>query len=251
MIDLYKNERRFIIVQVLKEDVKKNIYQAAVSCFKEKGYEKASMREIAKLAGISAGNLYRYFPNKESLFEYIVEPVVIFLQSKKLPPNHFNMTFLDVNFAEELELLATIINAKMKNHDAIFILFLRNKGTKYENIKQFFTKMTEEHIKEKLMTDFGDDERVVADSLYYKAAAAGVVESMLQILENAKDEKDFIKNIILYVELSIKPVIRHLIDVKENKFQFRRINNEEIYRYFSNSGDSCAHHRSESNQTGE
>ena len=32
--------------------------------FGQKGYSKASMREIAELAGIGVGNIYNYFTNK-------------------------------------------------------------------------------------------------------------------------------------------------------------------------------------------
>ncbi|MFN0093677.1 MAG: TetR/AcrR family transcriptional regulator [Dehalococcoidia bacterium] len=45
------------------------ILEAAQSLFSRKGVFSATMAEIAEEAGLSAGALYRYFPNKEALAE--------------------------------------------------------------------------------------------------------------------------------------------------------------------------------------
>jgi AcrR family transcriptional regulator len=50
------------------EDTKKKILEAARSVFVEQGYAQASMRLIARAAGISVGGLYLYFRNKEDLY---------------------------------------------------------------------------------------------------------------------------------------------------------------------------------------
>ena len=50
------------------EDTKKKILEAARSVFVEQGYAQASMRLIARAAGISVGGLYIYFRNKEDLY---------------------------------------------------------------------------------------------------------------------------------------------------------------------------------------
>ncbi len=44
------------------------ILRAASDVFAERGYEKASIREVAKRAGISIGGIYIYFRNKEELY---------------------------------------------------------------------------------------------------------------------------------------------------------------------------------------
>lgn len=62
-------------MQYLKDDVKEKIILAALKEFSEKGYRDSSMRVIAKNAGIVMGNIYRYFENKEALFNNTVGPV--------------------------------------------------------------------------------------------------------------------------------------------------------------------------------
>ena len=48
------------------------ILEAAAAVIDEKGYEGATMAEIAARSGTKIGSLYRFFPNKESLADTIV-----------------------------------------------------------------------------------------------------------------------------------------------------------------------------------
>lgn len=49
------------------------ILEAARAVFVEQGCDGASMQQIAKAAGVSAGNIYRYFPSKEALIVSVCE----------------------------------------------------------------------------------------------------------------------------------------------------------------------------------
>ena len=51
------------------EESKRIILAAARTVFAEQGYAQASMRDIARVAGISVGGLYLYFKNKEDLYQ--------------------------------------------------------------------------------------------------------------------------------------------------------------------------------------
>ena len=62
-------------MQTLKPAVRQGILQAATQEFLEKGYQGASMRSIAQRAGVTAGNIYRYFDNKAQLLDAILLPV--------------------------------------------------------------------------------------------------------------------------------------------------------------------------------
>ncbi len=48
------------------------ILAAAKRAFLEKGFDGASMQDLARAAGMSAGNFYRYFPSKAAIVEAIV-----------------------------------------------------------------------------------------------------------------------------------------------------------------------------------
>lgn len=49
---------------------------AAIDIFSEKGYANASTKEIADQAGVSEGNIFSKFGNKQGLLDAIIEPVV-------------------------------------------------------------------------------------------------------------------------------------------------------------------------------
>lgn len=57
----------------LKQDRREEILEAARRCFARMGFHQASMQQICLEAGMSPGNLYRYFPSKESIIAGIAE----------------------------------------------------------------------------------------------------------------------------------------------------------------------------------
>jgi AcrR family transcriptional regulator len=57
----------------LKSDRRAEILAAAQRCFVRSGFHGASMQDICAEAGMSPGNLYRYFPSKEALIAGIAE----------------------------------------------------------------------------------------------------------------------------------------------------------------------------------
>jgi len=61
------------ITQSAKEKTKIKILHAAVDLIIEKGFEKASLREMAKNAGVSNPTIYNYFPSKEKLLYAYIE----------------------------------------------------------------------------------------------------------------------------------------------------------------------------------
>lgn len=58
--------------QYLKEEVRERILEAALREFAAGGFEGATMAGIARAAGISTGNVYRYYRSKEALLRAAV-----------------------------------------------------------------------------------------------------------------------------------------------------------------------------------
>ncbi|XPV69635.1 MAG: TetR/AcrR family transcriptional regulator [Halarcobacter sp.] len=61
------------ISQSAKEKTKIKILKSAVELIIEKGFENASLREMAKSAGVSNPTIYNYFPSKEKLLYAYIE----------------------------------------------------------------------------------------------------------------------------------------------------------------------------------
>lgn len=74
-------------MQILKNNIRVQIERAALKLFAARGFACTTMAEIAALAGISTGNLYRYHSNKEELLyalvpESFVENCLLMLRQK-------------------------------------------------------------------------------------------------------------------------------------------------------------------------
>jgi AcrR family transcriptional regulator len=82
------------------EDRREQIIEAAMRIFAQKGFIRATNKDIAREAGITPGLIYHYFENKEALFKAIVEkysPLQVMRavtpQMLALPPETF-LSFL-------------------------------------------------------------------------------------------------------------------------------------------------------------
>ena len=62
------------MVQVKKSAVRQSILDAASKLISERGYQATSMSAIASMAGITPGNIYRYYKSKFELFYDVLDP---------------------------------------------------------------------------------------------------------------------------------------------------------------------------------
>lgn len=58
---------------IKKDNSRRLLIEAAAKCFARNGFHKTGIVEIANEAGMSAGNLYRHFPNKDAFIIALVE----------------------------------------------------------------------------------------------------------------------------------------------------------------------------------
>jgi AcrR family transcriptional regulator len=61
----------------LPEERPRQILDAALEVFGERGLAGARLDDIARRAGVSKGTIYLYFPNKEELFREVVRTVIV------------------------------------------------------------------------------------------------------------------------------------------------------------------------------
>src|SRR5437016_1896528 len=60
--------------QVLKDEIRDRILEAALEEFAARGYSGATMAGIAARAGIGTATTYRYYPGKDELFDAVITP---------------------------------------------------------------------------------------------------------------------------------------------------------------------------------
>ena len=52
---------------------RRQILDAAIECFSEQGFHRATMHDIVQRSGLSAGAIYRYFESKDELIQAIID----------------------------------------------------------------------------------------------------------------------------------------------------------------------------------
>lgn len=186
-------------MQYLKEDIRQKIIRSALLEFSEKGYQKASMRNIAARAEIVSGNIYRYFKNKEDLFDSTVGPAYDIIQ--ELKKNYFK-AFEDA--PDEIALfgmfddvrteIMKILEAVLELNAEILILLENSAGTKYagckDEIKQAVTDVLSGQYKRELLKKGIEPE----NDRIFEIIASSLIDGICLIIK--KGEKAEIANLI-------------------------------------------------------
>lgn len=61
------------------------VLDAALGLFSKQGFRATSVREIADAAGVSTGNLYHHFPDKEAIFRTLLDDYRAIVSNPKFP----------------------------------------------------------------------------------------------------------------------------------------------------------------------
>ena len=184
-------------MQHLKDSVKENITKAALKEFNKKGYGNSSMRIIAQNAGIVSGNIYRYFENKEALFNYIAEPVykkilnaMAEIQSKI---QNFNGPWDDKHVIAFVKHLCSQFLETISSYDTeLLILLDKSNGSIYENTKKELILQIQKIIGIHHMPGIKEK-----DSFILYVLASAYVEAICVVLRNSgvHDKKVVIESI--------------------------------------------------------
>lgn len=192
-------------MQVLKEEVRNSILKAAIYEFKHKGFKNSSMRNIAKAGGMTVGNLYRYFNNKEDLFYTIVDPT---FNSMKKAINDEEI-YLDVEdgksyFAEEI--IRKIVKIHGEHRDELLIIINGSEGTKFVSAKTQFIELLEKRIKG-LLDKLKKMGLTIDSDFISKVIATIYVEGIIMILNTYEDSDQINKEIELFIKFTFKDMV--------------------------------------------
>lgn len=137
------------MMQVKKEELKNDIIEAAKNEFLNKGYEGASMRQIADKAHTTLGNLYNYFTNKEELLGVVLSPSIKSLN--KLVEVHLNEEIKVHSLEEVDEALKQFGNFFDESDfryfmDERIIILFDLKSTRYKEKRDWFLIKFKQHM---------------------------------------------------------------------------------------------------------
>lgn len=136
-------------MQVLKENIRRQILEAAGQLFAQKGYAKTSMREVAARAGVGVGNLYHYFSGKDELFCQLLQPVLSAFED--MLHRHHGMCGEDIMQMKSENYLKECINEYVtlidRHRHLLNLLLFHAQGSSLERFREDFTDRSTEIVK--------------------------------------------------------------------------------------------------------
>ncbi|HEX2189981.1 MAG TPA: TetR/AcrR family transcriptional regulator [Longimicrobiaceae bacterium] len=125
------------MAQYLKDEVQQRISRAALETFARSGYPNASVAAIARAAGISTGNVYRYYENKEALFHAVLPAAFVTRLRTLLRRRSAALAGVEdyrtlPEDAEYSVLSRETLDFAVENRLRLVILLVRADGTPYE-----------------------------------------------------------------------------------------------------------------------
>lgn len=178
------------MVQTLKPEKYARVLAAAEQAFAAAGYAGATVADIAARAGVSTGNVYRYFENKDALF-YEVLPEAFAATFLRLVRRRVrsliradDLLSLDATARREAE---ELLRFWVENRLRIIILLDRSKGSRHEAFADQFVRALMRPSLAKLRADRGgrltETARFVLEQLF-----RNTVRTIVSILEAHEDE---------------------------------------------------------------
>ncbi|MGE3844788.1 MAG: TetR/AcrR family transcriptional regulator [Vicinamibacterales bacterium] len=115
------------------------ILEAALKLFSTVGYHGTSMRDIAQAAGVSTGNVYHQFPDKESLFRTLLDQYWSALAQPDFP---FNRALAAGAFPNDLEALARAARDSIEQYRSyVSLIYVDVVEFDGSHIRKFYTDM--------------------------------------------------------------------------------------------------------------
>ncbi|MDY7094719.1 MAG: TetR/AcrR family transcriptional regulator [Acidobacteriota bacterium] len=115
--------------------------EAALELFSSQGFGATSMRQIAERSGLSMGNLYHHFANKEAIFKQLLDRYWERLQD---PEHPLQQLFARADFPDDLEDMAAAIEQVVReNRPYILLIYVDVVEFRGAHIGSFYEGMAE------------------------------------------------------------------------------------------------------------
>lgn len=119
----------------------RKVLKAALSLFSRQGFRATSMRQVARRSGLSVGNLYHHFGNKEQIFQRLIDQYWEVLLDPDLP---LNRIFAAARFPDDLEEMAAAIDQVVSENAAhILLIYIDVIEFKGRHIRTFYERMAD------------------------------------------------------------------------------------------------------------
>jgi AcrR family transcriptional regulator len=125
--------------QARSEQSRREVLDAALRLFSRQGYRATTVRDIADEAGVSTGNVYHHFPDKEAIFRTLLDEFATLTRSRRYP---FMRALTSGRFPDNLEQLGVAARDSVREFRAyialIYVDVIEFDGT---HIRDFYGAM--------------------------------------------------------------------------------------------------------------
>ncbi len=183
-------------MQTKKEEIRTQICETALKLFAEKGFKGTTMSDIAHAAGISVGNIYRYYMNKEDLFYSIITPALVtrlksFLTKRKEALR--GMEVIESRTVDSFNLMASEYNQFLVDYRLHFLVIMsKAEGTIYEGVKDEIVSLLEnltyryiESLRDKKDIKLTQQKKFLIRVIY-----DNFINALVSIAKNYRDAED-------------------------------------------------------------
>ncbi|HCC32708.1 MAG TPA: hypothetical protein DEQ28_02220 [Clostridiales bacterium] len=169
-------------MQYQKEEIRARILEAALAEFEQHGFAGAQMRRMARRARVATGNIYRYFKNKEEIFDAIVQAgyrdisALIFESHQLSKQNRGDIRSIARHIA------SGIMGVYSRHGRQLLVVANKSSGSRHEDFLETLTTMVARRIREELYSGAGE-----GDDVLIHLIASGFVEGLFIILRSISD----------------------------------------------------------------
>jgi len=131
--------------QARAEQSRRHVLDAALQLFSKQGYRGTNVRDIADAAGVSTGNVYHHFADKEAIFRGLLDEFALITESKRYP---LTRVLTSGRFPEDLEEVGVAARDSVREYRQyialIYVDVIEFDGT---HIRKFYAEMANRYAR--------------------------------------------------------------------------------------------------------
>jgi AcrR family transcriptional regulator len=123
------------------ERSRQQILDSALKLFSHHGYGATSVQDIAESAGVSKGNVYHHFPDKETIFRSLLDK---YFQELSRPEFPFNRALASGTFPENLEDLGFAARDMVRDYrQYVALIYVDVVEFEAAHVRKFYEEMAD------------------------------------------------------------------------------------------------------------
>ncbi len=189
-----------------RNEIRKRLLEVSRKSFLENGYQKTTMRDIAKEANVTLSNIYNYFKNKDEILEVILEPVLSDMEqllNRYNDPYYATNNWIEVKDVSEMDEFQKYVRFIITYQKEFDLILHKCSGSKYENIKDYFidryTKVSKDYL-QLMKKKYPQVNKNISDFFMHTMASwwIQIVSEIVSHNLNEKEILDFLKEYMTF-----------------------------------------------------